>query len=303
MNIDKLKIFTQSAFLGSITEAAASLGYTQSGASHLLTSLETELGGVRLLTRGRSGCRLTVEGERLLPLIEQIVRTHGRLIQEARTLAGGLTRTLRVAVFTSVASLWLPRVLESFRGRCPDAAVETLGASYAEMEKWLRDGEADCCFCRLPVGRGLRAWFLADDPLVCVLPPGHRLADRPSVSLTELDGEEFVRPTTDRFNDVSRLLVETGVRPRFRHIVHDYHSVLSAVSQGQGLSVVPLMMTSLVEQPQIVRPIAENPRRSIGIAVRDGETLPPLTETFVAVTRELFEKGDLPWSGKIGSSC
>ena len=46
---------------GSLTAAAAELGYTQSGLTHMMNSLEDEL-GVSLLIRSKGGVRLSPTG-------------------------------------------------------------------------------------------------------------------------------------------------------------------------------------------------------------------------------------------------
>ena len=63
MESKKLEALMMSVDLGSFTRAAEVLGYTQSGLTHMMNSLEKEI-GVPLLERGRGGVRLTPEGER-----------------------------------------------------------------------------------------------------------------------------------------------------------------------------------------------------------------------------------------------
>ncbi len=60
MESKKLEALMMSVDLGSFTRAAEVLGYTQSGLTHMMNSLEKEI-GVPLLERGRSGVRLTPE--------------------------------------------------------------------------------------------------------------------------------------------------------------------------------------------------------------------------------------------------
>ena len=80
MSIKKYEIFLQTADLGSFTKASEMLGYTQSAISHIITSLEDEL-GVKLLLRDRFGVRLTQEGQQLLPAIPDKLDGHLRVGQ------------------------------------------------------------------------------------------------------------------------------------------------------------------------------------------------------------------------------
>ena len=65
MESKKLEAFLMAVDMGSFTKAAEVLGYTQSGLTHMMNSLEKEI-GYPVLERGRSGVRLRA-GESSLP--------------------------------------------------------------------------------------------------------------------------------------------------------------------------------------------------------------------------------------------
>ena len=60
MNINKYRLMIKAIELGNLTKAASELGYTQSGASHQIKSVEEEL-GIKILQRDRSGTKLTTQ--------------------------------------------------------------------------------------------------------------------------------------------------------------------------------------------------------------------------------------------------
>jgi len=64
MDTAKLALFVKIAETENLTQAAREMGYTQSGASHIIRSLEQDLGGIKLFTRGREGSLLTSGTER-----------------------------------------------------------------------------------------------------------------------------------------------------------------------------------------------------------------------------------------------
>lgn len=66
----KLEALLMAVDLGSFTKAAEVMGYTQSGLTHMMNSLEREV-GFTLLERGRGGVRLTKDGERVAPAIRE----------------------------------------------------------------------------------------------------------------------------------------------------------------------------------------------------------------------------------------
>lgn len=67
MNIRKYEAYVRAVELGSLSKAAEQLGYTQSGMSHMMQSLEEEV-GFPLMVRTSTGILPNSEGELLLPL-------------------------------------------------------------------------------------------------------------------------------------------------------------------------------------------------------------------------------------------
>lgn len=78
MSIYKYDAFLKTIEFGSITKAAEELGYTQPGLSHVLSSLETDL-GVKNLFRDRSGVYLNQTGEDLIPYIRTVCEAENQL--------------------------------------------------------------------------------------------------------------------------------------------------------------------------------------------------------------------------------
>ena len=66
MNISKYKVLLTAVDMGSFSAAAQKLGYTQSGLTHMMNALETEL-GFSILQRGYYGIKLTPGGESFMP--------------------------------------------------------------------------------------------------------------------------------------------------------------------------------------------------------------------------------------------
>ena len=84
MDTKKLAALAAAVRLGSFTRAAEELGYTQSGLTHMMNSLEKDV-GFPLLVRGRTGVRLTPAG-RIDRIIEVPVEKLRNRAREARRL-------------------------------------------------------------------------------------------------------------------------------------------------------------------------------------------------------------------------
>ena len=110
---------------GSFSKAAAQLGYTQSGITHMMNRLETEL-GCRLFQRTSHGVHLSKAGEHLLPYMQDVLAACDTLRQEASGSSEASSRVLRVGCYGSIARGWMPQVLPAFRRLHPEIRVEVL---------------------------------------------------------------------------------------------------------------------------------------------------------------------------------
>ena len=70
MEAVKCEAFLAAAELGSLTATAELLGYTQSGVTRMIGTLEEEL-GFPLFLRSKKGVQLTENGKLMLPLLRE----------------------------------------------------------------------------------------------------------------------------------------------------------------------------------------------------------------------------------------
>ena len=119
MTFTQLEVFSVLAKVGSFSRAAAALSITQSGVSHAIKQLETEL-GVSLLSREGGALALTDVGTRLLSRANDILQQKEALQQEASLEKGIARGTLRIASFGATSSLRiLPVLMAQFQRAHP----------------------------------------------------------------------------------------------------------------------------------------------------------------------------------------
>ena len=144
MDTKKYEVFEKTVELASLTRTAEAMGITQSAVSHILAALEEEF-GFPLLTRSRTGAKLTPSGERLLPYIRAILRSQEQLEQEAAEIRGLAAGTIRLATFTSVAVHWLPGMMKEFQQLYPRIDFQLFNGDYHDVDRWLTDGNEYGC--------------------------------------------------------------------------------------------------------------------------------------------------------------
>ena len=103
MDIKKYEVLLAVVDKGSFIKAAADLGYTQSGITYMMNSLEKEC-GFPLLQRSNKGVMLTLEGERLIPVIRRLVNINLELEEEFDIEIP--TVEIVPANFNSAQSMW-----------------------------------------------------------------------------------------------------------------------------------------------------------------------------------------------------
>lgn len=128
MNIAKYQAFLCAAELGSFTKAAEKLGYTQSGLTHMMNSLEEEI-GFPLLRRGYFGVRLTPNGTQLLSKIQELVKINDELESMIDDLRQNGCEVLRIGSFSSMTLHWLPSIVQQYNRDFPNVRVELTSGS------------------------------------------------------------------------------------------------------------------------------------------------------------------------------
>ncbi|CVO28886.1 LysR family transcriptional regulator [Streptococcus pneumoniae] len=166
------KVFQTVVECGSFTKAGEKLGLTQSGVSHNMAKLESEL-GIVLLHRNRNGLSLTDAGERVMPHIRQIIHHASLLEQEAALIQGMEVGSIKIGTFSSFSSKMLPQLIHRFTKSYPNIQLELYEGGYEEIEEWIASGTVDLGFLTQP-SRDLETVPLFQDELVVLMQESHR---------------------------------------------------------------------------------------------------------------------------------
>lgn len=194
MDLDRLSEFAAVARGGNIKAVAQELGVPPATLSARLRGFEKEL-GMELFRRVAGGLALTEAGERLLPSAEEILASLRQLRGELKEAERHRYSRLRIGITGSGLPLYLGPFLDELNLKYPDISLELLDDSRYSIEEGLRSGEVDIYFAsvmrdfEIP---GLTKTTVTASSQYLLLPRSHRLANRTTVSLRELDGECFI---------------------------------------------------------------------------------------------------------------
>lgn len=266
MNTSKYTALTAVIESGSFTAAAEILGCTQSAVSHILSSLEEEL-GFPLITRSRGGIHLTDEGERLLPSVRALLSSAEMLEQTASSIRGLDAGTVRIGAFTSVAVHWLPPILKKFQSDYPNVDFKLLNGDYHDVSQWLSDGSIDVGFVNLPGHFECETVALMEDRLLAILPKNSRFSSYPKFPLIECETEPFISLLESSDHDARRALEAAGVKPNVRFYTKDDYAIIAMVEQGLGISIMPELLLKGRHDDLLALPLQPEAKRTIGLAI------------------------------------
>ena len=289
MDTKKYEVFEKTVELGSLTNAAEELGLTQSGVSHIVAALEEEL-GIPLLKRSRVGARLTPEGERIMPILREIVRAEERLQQTAAELRGLAAGTIRLGTFTSVAVHWLPGLMQEFQTLYPQVEFRLFNGDYHDVDRWLTDGSIDLGFVTLPTALPCPCIPLREDPLLAILPEGHPLAEMEVCPVKAVAREPFISLLESSDSDARRALDAAGVKPNIRFTTKDDYAIIAMVSQGLGVSIMPELLLKGHREGLAVRPLEPAASRTLALAIPGGDKAGPATKRFAEFAVEWVQR-------------
>lgn len=287
MESKKLEALLMAVDLGSFTKAAEVLGYTQSGLTHMMNSLEKEV-GFTLLERGRSGVRLTEEGERIAPAVREFLQANARLDSVIEQVASSRTEIIRVSAYASIAMHWLPGIIQRFREECPDVDVDIRMADHVDVPyELLAQGKMDAILVS-PQDEGQYEWVhLADDPMFAVLPRDFDTQGMTAFPLAAFEARDFIMPSQGFDKDIMRIFNRIGVKPHILPTWVDDPTVISMVSHDLGVS----MMTELTVRGRTdgvkLLPVEPASSRELGLAVRSLDAASDGLRHFIDCTKRV----------------
>lgn len=281
MSLQKYAALLKTVELGSISLAAEQMGYTQPAVSRMIADLEKEW-QVELLRRSRAGLEPSSVCLQLLPAIRAIQADRDALDFTLAEFHEAHTGLIRVGLFTSVADMWMPKLLKSFQKLYPNISFELNNMeNYVAIENSIRRGKVDCGFIRLPAPNDLQSHFLMEDELVAVLHPDHPLAKETVFPIEKLRDEIFIQLREKTDFEVSNFLDRLPHRPKQCYEVGSDHTLLSMVEAGLGISITHALIAENPRYRVVCKRFDMRQRREIAIATAKNVRLASTTKLFI----------------------
>lgn len=275
--------------LGSFTKAAEALGYTQSSISQMIASLESEL-SMKLLTRSRTGIKLTIEGEELYPFIERSIIEY-RNVQEKADEINGLERgIIRVGTISSVTCHWMPKLIKGFQELYPNVQFLFHQGDYSSIREWIKTGAVDFGFITPPAAGELETVTIKNGEMLAVLPKNHPLAAKSSVKLEEIADDPFILLEEGHYSEPINAFRAAGLEPNIKYTIHDDYAIMTMVESGLGVSILAELMLRRSNYNITCLPIEPPVYRTLAVGYKNKNRLPIASKYFIQYLIENIDK-------------
>ena len=290
MHIQNFKTFCDLVETKSFSKAARLNEVTQSAVSQQLKAMESHY-DMLIIDRNQKKFRLTPQGTVLYSTFKEILVLYEKLnceIQEMRNIVSG---TIQISTVNSIGLHELPPYLKSFIKDFPsvNARVEYRRANLVYED--VLHGSADIGLVAFPVNhKELTTINFAQDELVVAMNPEHSLANKKTLSISDLRGEEFIsferdiptRKATDEM--LSNAGVDISVVMEFDNV----ETVKRALEINAGIAILPRhTVLNETERKQLVAIKLDNGIhvRPLAIIHKKNRILTPALRSFVELMK------------------
>ena len=231
--------------------AAARLHMTQPPLSQAIQGLE-ELLGTALFERNRRSVTVTPAGAALLPEARRLLAQAADLPDLVRAAAAGETGRLALAFVSSADYSVLPPFLRSYRGAYPQVQIVLQEATSDVQVDDLLHNRIDAGLLIPPLSDKAHAELdyikLIEEPLILAAPAGLlapgalALKDAPRLPLII-----FPRPIAPSLHDaILGCFTAAGITPQIGQQAIQMQTIVSLVSAGMGMALVPQSVSNLM---------------------------------------------------------
>jgi len=259
MELRHLRYFIAVAEEGSLSNAAERRLHTaQPSLSRQIRDLESEV-GVKLFERRTRGIALTPAGRVFLDHARLALLQVEAGAEAARRTAQPDKPIFAIGFITGQEVTWLPETLRIVREEAPGIEVTFFSLTSPELALALMRGKADVAFLRRETQTsGLTYKSLVKEPLVVVLPIGHRLAARNTIRPQELTREIVIGPA--QVAPVLRTVIDeyakkVGITLKPAYESENLNAAMSLVASTGGVTLAPVCAKNILTPSLVARPL------------------------------------------------
>lgn len=266
------------------TRAAARLGIATPTLTRQIQDMEAML-GARLLNRTQRTVALTPAGRVLFKEAMQVVAQFDNAQRNTQREARGETGLVNLGYVASAAySGVLQRHVQAFRSDCPNALLSVNEAVMPSLPRLVSEGQLDLGYVRAPLSLpdGVESIALIDEPFILALPAQCWLSQLPEITPAHLKDELFILP--EQISGTLAAAERGGFVPRLGPQPGGLVAVLTLVSLGEGVAIVPDAVKGHIDLPNLVYRALDgfSATSNLSVVFRQYETA-PMVRRFISL--------------------
>ena len=262
MELRHFRYFIAAAEELHFSRAAARLNIAAPTLSHQIQALESMLSAQLFTRKTRSAVALTQAGKRFLDEARATLKQADHAALVVRRAARGEVGNLAIGyLFSASCSGILSGAITDFRAAHPEVTFQLRKLQPFALYTAMGEGAIDVAFTRAAdrYPAGLVGITIERLPLFLAIPERHRLVTRKHISVDMLRDEEFVSTSIPMeiglWGDIAGM-TSKAAPPRIVARADDIVSVLTLVSAGIGISIVPAALERLAIPGVVFRKLA-----------------------------------------------
>lgn len=251
MEIQKIEVLLRAIELGSFSKAAEEYMYTPSALSHIVNSVESEI-GTRIIKRTYTGVEIDDGKKEIIEKLEKIVELKNQIIEIATSEKR--RKTITIGTYASLSKCILPKVIKGFKMLYPDIDINIIVDD--KINAILKSGNADILFGEIADNKDVIWEEVITDPYVAVIPKSYGFTGK-AINREKLYNNTFIMAEDGK---ISNYMSEKKIDDIIKINSHDDSSVIQLVKEGMGVSILPALsvennedVTSVELVPELVR--------------------------------------------------
>jgi DNA-binding transcriptional LysR family regulator len=264
IRFDYLNTFLTVARTHSFSIAAKELKTSQGTVSHHIAALE-EYFDAELFKRTASGVEITDAGATLKGAAEKILQETQEAKVKISSAKHKLSGTIRISASTIPEEHLIPSLISEFQKRYPDIKFKIKAEDSITSLNSLQTNNAD--FAAVGTMQGYEDKFdfiqMGQENLVLIVPCNHQLAKEESAALSEIIKSPFINreETSGTRKEIEYLLENNNMSLQSLRIsleLGSTESVITAVSEGRGISVISSIAAKKAQAAGLVKIVKIN---------------------------------------------
>ncbi|MGF7186367.1 DNA-binding transcriptional LysR family regulator [Desulfitispora alkaliphila] len=254
MDIRHLEYFVEVAKNLSFTKASYNLHVSQPSISKMIKSLEDEL-GVPLFYRSSKQLQLTDAGKALLGQAQYILESFQNLTLELADVIQLKKGAIKIGLPPIIGASFFPKIIGQFKEVYPLVEIKLTEAGTKMIEIGVEEGTLDVgIVCSLPTKKDtFEQISLLKDPLMLVVNPNHKLANKEKVVFNDFQDEYFVlyREDFSLHDRIMEKCLEYGFYPKNICESSQRDFMVEMVANRLGITLLPEIICNELDPTKV----------------------------------------------------